>query len=54
MLVALGVPEGGIREIGKEGQLPTGMIVDIKGKAEAKGNNFCVAFRADIDALSML
>jgi metal-dependent amidase/aminoacylase/carboxypeptidase family protein len=30
------------------------MIVDLKGKAEPKGQDFCVAFRADIDALSMV
>ena len=30
------------------------MIVDIKGKAEPKGKDFCVAFRADMDALSMI
>ncbi len=29
------------------------MIVDLQGKAEPKGDDFCVAFRADMDALSM-
>ena len=29
------------------------MVVNIKGKAEPKGNDFCIALRADIDALPM-
>lgn len=33
--------------------LPTALVVDLKGKAEPKGKDFCVAFRADMDALSM-
>ena len=31
----------------------TGLIVDIKGKGEPKGKDFCIALRADIDALPM-
>ena len=30
------------------------MIVDLKGKGPAKGEPRCVAFRADMDALSMI
>ena len=29
------------------------MIVDISGRAEPKGDKYCIAFRADMDALSM-
>jgi hippurate hydrolase len=43
-----------IRELNKEGQPPTGLIVDLKGTAPPKGKDLCVAFRADMDALSML
>ena len=31
----------------------TGLYVDIKGKGPVKGKNFCIALRADIDALPM-
>jgi hippurate hydrolase len=47
-LIELGVESGWIREM-----KPTGLVVDIKGKAAPKGKGFCVAFRADMDALSM-
>ena len=29
------------------------MIVDLKGEAEPQGKDLCIAFRADMDALSM-
>ena len=32
---------------------PTGLIVDLCGKAEPKGERKCIAFRADMDALTM-
>jgi amidohydrolase len=53
ILIELGVDSKAIREVSVEGQAPTGLIVDLKGKAEPKGNPFCVAFRADMDALLM-
>jgi hippurate hydrolase len=31
----------------------TALVVDIKGQGEPDGKNFCVALRADTDALSM-
>ena len=33
---------------------PTALYVDLKGKAAPSGKPKCVAFRADMDALSML
>jgi len=54
ILLELGVQEESIREVSKEGQGPTGMIVDLYGKGEKKGKDYCVAVRADMDALSML
>lgn len=53
-LVQLGVAEQSIRLVNQEGQEPTGLIVDLKGKAEPEGEAFLVAFRADIDALDMI
>lgn len=32
---------------------PTALVVDLKGEADSVGNDLCVAFRADMDALSM-
>ncbi len=32
---------------------PTALIVNLKGKAAPSGNPKCVAFRADMDALTM-
>jgi len=48
------VAEQSIRLVNQEGQEPTGLIVDLKGKAEPEGEAFLVAFRADIDALDMI
>jgi metal-dependent amidase/aminoacylase/carboxypeptidase family protein len=31
----------------------TGLIVDLKGKGKPKNSPFCIALRADIDALPM-
>jgi len=45
-LNSLGVSQDSIRRAAK-----TGIIVDIKGKAPASGKPFCIAFRADMDAL---
>lgn len=33
---------------------PTGLYVDLRGKAEPSGSPVRVAFRADMDALSMV
>lgn len=33
---------------------PTGLYVDLRGKAEPSGSPIRVAFRADMDALSMV
>lgn len=54
MLTSLGVPQENIREVSKEGQEPTGLIVDLTGKGEPVGEARCIAFRADMDALSMV
>lgn len=54
ILLSLGVSPKDIREVGKTGKEPTGLIVDLQGRAEPQGNPFCVAFRADMDALSMV
>lgn len=48
ILIEFGVENEWIREIN-----PTGMIVDIRGKGAPQGKDYCVAFRADMDALSM-
>ena len=48
-LTSLGIPRETIKEIAV-----TGMIVDIPGKKPAVGNKKTVAFRADMDALSMV
>jgi metal-dependent amidase/aminoacylase/carboxypeptidase family protein len=32
---------------------PTGLHVDLEGTGKPQGKDYCVAFRADIDALSM-
>jgi len=48
MLLHFGVKESSIKEV-----KPTGLIVDLKGEAVPSGKNICVAFRADMDALSM-
>lgn len=48
ILIEFGVPEDAIRPLE-----PTALVVDLRGKAEPKGRNYCVAFRADMDALSM-
>jgi hippurate hydrolase len=47
-LLEFGVKDEWIREM-----QPTALVVDIRGKAEPKGRDYCVAFRADMDALSM-
>ena len=44
----LKVPLESIKKIAK-----TGLFLDLKGKAEPQGNNYCIALRADIDALPM-
>ena len=54
ILLSFGVEQKDIREVAREGQPPTGLIVDLHGKAEATGKDFCVAFRADMDAHSMV
>jgi len=48
LLLEFGVKDEWIREM-----KPTALVVDIRGKAEPKGRDYCVAFRADMDALSM-
>lgn len=32
---------------------PTALVVDLRGEGEKSGRDYCVAFRADMDALSM-
>lgn len=44
----MGVPRDNIKEVAK-----TGLYVDITGEAEPKGESYCVAIRADMDALPM-
>jgi amidohydrolase len=46
MLKSYDIKDSQIRIVAK-----TGLIVDIIGKAKASGKPFCVAFRADMDAL---
>lgn len=33
---------------------PTALYVDLKGKGKESGKSRCIAFRADMDALSMV
>jgi metal-dependent amidase/aminoacylase/carboxypeptidase family protein len=44
----LGILSENIKKVAK-----TGLIVTIKGKAKSEGNPFCIALRADTDALPM-
>ena len=51
--------KGILRELGVENSQmvelqPTALYVDLRGKGEASGTPRCVAFRADMDALSMV
>ncbi len=45
-LTSLGVKSDQIRKIAK-----TGLVVDLKGQGKESGKPFCVALRADMDAL---
>jgi hippurate hydrolase len=49
LLLEFGVEHEAIREMAG-----TGLVVDLKGKGPAKGSPRCIAFRADMDALSMI
>jgi metal-dependent amidase/aminoacylase/carboxypeptidase family protein len=42
------VPEDAFTEL-----KPTALVVELRGKAAPQGKDICVAFRADMDALSM-
>jgi metal-dependent amidase/aminoacylase/carboxypeptidase family protein len=44
----LNINPNNIKKIAK-----TGLIINIKGKAKEKGDNFILALRADMDALPM-
>lgn len=47
-LIDIGVDPKSFRELAK-----TALVVDLKGKKAPEGNDRCIAFRADMDALSM-
>lgn len=47
-LTEIGVDPQSFKELAK-----TALVVDLKGKSAPQGDNRCVAFRADMDALSM-